>query len=389
MAKSTRVKKPKKPRGFPIWPHPSGRWCKKHKGRFIYFGPWDDREGALARYHKWSADPEADLSSDAATVKELANAFMASKERMLESGELSPRSYKDYYRTCGNVVKFFGRLRLIDDLKPADFGRLRAHLARKRNAVSLGNEINRVRILFKYAVDSGLTDRAVRYGSDFEKPSRKTLRKARAANGRRTFEAAELRKIIAAADDPMQSMVLLGINCGFGQSDVAEMPQSALDLKGGWVNYPRPKTGVDRRVKLWPETVKALKEAIASRPKPADRGDEGLVFLTQHGHRWVRVKRNERGEFVEVDSLIREFQKLLDAVGDVPRLGFYSLRHTHRTVSDEAKDQPAANAIMGHVPASDDMSAVYRQTISDERLKAVVDCVRKWLWPRGAKPKPR
>jgi hypothetical protein len=48
-------------------------------------------------------------------------------------------------------------------------------------------------------------------------------------------------------------------------------------------------------------------------------------------------------------------------------------------VADEAKDQPAADYIMGHeVPH---MSSVYRETISDERLKAVTDHVRAWLFP--------
>ena len=56
-------------------------------------------------------------------------------------------------------------------------------------------------------------------------------------------------------------------------------------------------------------------------------------------------------------------------------LGFYTLRHTFRTVADEAKDQPAADFIMGH--ESPHKSSVYRETISDERLKAVSDHVRK------------
>ena len=60
-------------------------------------------------------------------------------------------------------------------------------------------------------------------------------------------------------------------------------------------------------------------------------------------------------------------------------LGFYTLRHTFRTVADEAKDQPAADYIMGHeIPH---MSTVYRERISDERLKAVTDHVRGWLFP--------
>jgi hypothetical protein len=41
----------------------------------------------------------------------------------------------------------------------------------------------------------------------------------------------------------------------------------------------------------------------------------------------------------------------------------------------------AVDAIMGHAPKSGDMAAVYRQRISDERLRAVVEYVRLWLFP--------
>jgi len=40
-----------KPRGkfrFPLWLHPSGQWCKKHQGKFHYFGA--DKDEALKRY---------------------------------------------------------------------------------------------------------------------------------------------------------------------------------------------------------------------------------------------------------------------------------------------------------------------------------------------------
>jgi integrase len=79
--------------------------------------------------------------------------------------------------------------------------------------------------------------------------------------------------------------------------------------------------------------------------------------------------------------LAKEFGKLLRALKINGRtgLGFYTLRHTFRTIADEAKDQPAIDYIMGHeVPH---MSAVYRETISDARLKAITDHVHAWLFP--------
>jgi len=52
------------------------------------------------------------------------------------------------------------------------------------------------------------------------------------------------------------------------------------------------------------------------------------------------------------------------------------------TVASESLDEPAADLIMGH--SRGDMASVYQQTISDARLIAVSDFVRKWLWPEQA-----
>jgi integrase len=175
-------------------------------------------------------------------------------------------------------------------------------------------------------------------------------------------------------------MILLGINCGFGNSDCANLPLSALDLDAGWLDYPRPKTGINRRCPLWPETVAALRTAQAARPEPKDAEDAGLFFITKYGGSWA--KETEGG------PVAKETKKLLNKLGIKGRkgLGFYTLRHVFRTVADAAKDQPATDFIMGHeVPH---MSAVYRETIEDDRLKAVTDHVRKWLFPPAAAAMP-
>jgi hypothetical protein len=45
--------KPSKPYlEFPLTAHPAGYWCKKIRGKIYYFGPWDDPDGALAKYNE-------------------------------------------------------------------------------------------------------------------------------------------------------------------------------------------------------------------------------------------------------------------------------------------------------------------------------------------------
>ncbi len=87
-----------------------------------------------------------------------------------------------------------------------------------------------------------------------------------------------------------------------------------------------------------------------------------------------------------IDGIAQEFAKILKKLelqGD--RRTFYALRHTFETIAGATRAQIAVNAIMGHAAASNDMSAVYRERIDDDRLKAVTDHVRAWLWPKTVK----
>ncbi len=183
-------------------------------------------------------------------------------------------------------------------------------------------------------------------------------------------------------DPVMKAMLLLGVNCGFGNTDCASLPQSAVDLEKGWIDFPRPKTEIHRRIPLWPETVAALHEAIAVRPSPAGREYAGLAFLTRTGVPWVRVQQHstDSDRIVPVDPLGQRFIKLTGRVRVNGRRGrgFYTLRHVFETISGESRDQIAVNAIMGHVDSS--MAGQYRERISDARLRDVVNVVREWLF---------
>src|SRR5262245_22681304 len=101
---------------------------------------------------------------------------------------------------------------------------LRASMAERWGPVRLGNGVGRVRSVFKFGMDSGLLARAVRFGSEFKKPGEGALRRHRASNGPKVIEGPALRKLIESAPVPLRAMVLLGVNCGFGNRDVATLP---------------------------------------------------------------------------------------------------------------------------------------------------------------------
>lgn len=129
----------------------------------------------------------------------------------------------------------------MSDLDACDFAAFRASFAKRLGPVALGNEINRVRMAFNYAFKNGLIDRPVRFGSEFARPSKKVLRLHRVEKGPSTLAASDIRKLIDAAGIPLEAMILLGINCGLGNTDGAGLNQSHLDLERahGWLTCSR------------------------------------------------------------------------------------------------------------------------------------------------------
>jgi integrase len=382
--------KPAKPYPeFPLTAHPAGYWCKKIRGKIHYFGPWDDPDGALAKYLEQKDALHAGRTPrpdpHALTVKEACNTFLNAKQALVDGGELSPRMWSEYKEVCDLLVSHLGKTRLVSDLDPSDFAALRNKMAKRWGPVRLGNAIQRVRSVFKYAADADLIGRPARFGPGFKRPTKKVLRLHRAEQGPKLFTSEEIRALVKGAlvvgpggpelvqpDAQLKAMLLLGINCGFGMADCSKLSLSALDLDAGWVDFPRPKTGIARRCPLWPETVRAIREALAGRPEPKRAEHAGLVFLAARGLPWHKETGGSYAAH-KVGGLLRRL-----GINGRKGLGAYALRHVFRTVADEAKDQPAADYIMGH--ESSHMSTHYRERISDARLKAVADHVRGWLF---------
>jgi integrase len=119
------------------------------------------------------------------------------------------------------------------------------------------------------------------------------------------------------------------------------------------------------------ETIEAIKETLANRPKPKLSEHDNLAFVTKYGHPWAKD--------VADSPVTKEMRKLLNTLKLYrPGLGFYALRHTFETIGGGSRDQVAVNHIMGHVDSS--MAATYREQIEDARLLDVTDHVHHWLF---------
>ncbi|MCH8841080.1 MAG: hypothetical protein IH831_10510, partial [Planctomycetes bacterium] len=295
-------------------------WAKKIRGKVHYFGPWSDPNGALDRF---LAERDFLLAGrtpppEQHTVANLLDQFLGEKQSNLDSGDITQTTFNEYEATCEAIHAYFGKHRALDGLTLNDFTGLRKALAKGKikntlSPVTLKRRLTVARMIF--------AEQPAAFKKVLKSPTQRTLRAARREKGEQHYTAAQIRKLVKTAEPELRAMILLGINCGFGPKDCFTLP--AIAVERGWHTYARPKTEVERRCPLWPETAKAIK-AVACKP---------LVFNGRMWDRWI------------VD---REFKKACKQAG-VESTGFYSLRRTFETIATTA-DVPQAiiDSIMGH-----------------------------------------
>jgi integrase len=261
MADSKSIAVLKKPRkDFPLTPRGDGPWCKRVHSKLRYF---------------------------TGTAQEALDEWNRVKDRWLAGREAPPRGG---YLSLADLVNQFLH-----------------HCGSTVTSSRRSHAVNVVRMIFNYGLKSGLLTNATDFGVELDKPSAKTLRQARAAKGERLYEPGQIKKLLKKAEPHMAAMILLAINGGLGNNDLALLRPEAFDLNKAWLDYPRPKTGLPRRVLLWPETVAAVKLAIAKRRQPKDPVDSGLLFIGKLGSSYVSQSGGHR--------IAHEFSDLCNSAG--------------------------------------------------------------------------
>ena len=158
---------------FKLYPHACGRWCCRSLDRFYYFERWGERRdgemmplpkdgkypaGAVESHRQYIANKASILAGqplDApetddgpCTLRRLCNAFLTDKTALAKTGEIKMRTLFDYKQTCDLLIKEFGKTKIVAELEPMDFSRLRASL--NVGPVRLGNIIARIRSVFRW-----------------------------------------------------------------------------------------------------------------------------------------------------------------------------------------------------------------------------------------------
>lgn len=372
--------------------HGSRGWVKRINGKPRWI--CSDRiaptpEAADDYYEKhftdiWQPPTAPPATVDEVTVGYLGDAWHDRKSR----SDVEAETVAVHDAAVADFVMELGRAKLVADLAPADFRRVRAGWAKRFGPHRLRQFIGCIKAMFRWAHKPPLRLPEPDYGDEFNEPRRIEVRrhekKMRDTHGARIFTADDVAKLVKAANVNFRAMILLALNGGLGSTDLADMPLTVLKLDAGFLDYARRKTGVDRRIPLWPETVEALRAVMADRAKlletlkvrgrTIDPKATGLVFVTMFGRPYL-VRRGGK----KSNQIVTVFNELC-ARTDLKRhfRGLYSLRRTFRTVADELGDARAADKIMGH-SGSRDMGGVYVVHLDDARLSKLTEHVRSRL----------
>jgi hypothetical protein len=207
---------------FPLFPHASGRWAKKIRGRLCYFGPWAEPHQALTRYLSEKDDLEAGrrprrADGEGLTVEQMVALYIEAKKLCVESGEIGRRTLQEY-RTYGmRMIRVFGANTPVEQLDAQDFQRYRADLQKTHKSPStLAADIRKTLVYFNWAGPGrhgqGFIDKLPRFGDAMRAPSHAALLRHREKQGERVFTPEQIRQALDAANPNMRAMILLGVS---------------------------------------------------------------------------------------------------------------------------------------------------------------------------------
>jgi integrase len=376
--------------------HSSGQYAKRIGNRVHYFGR-DEKEA----HDRWLNEKAYLIAGrrppqrggESAGIVELANVYHAEMQRRLglAKGGVKQRHVTLVHATIRRFIDLVGEECRPDDLTPLEWVQIAERLfepvprknpvrgdvlgrqVKRRSVATVDGDIRRIKAFLQWCADAELCKplrwKLFKTGSD-ETPADRAAQAAEKFTG---FTKQEVRSLIESATVQFRPILLLALNAGVGGFDISEIKLDNRP-KGNWFDLPRLKTGTNRRIYLWDETLDAIRRYIVWRGKAQKREDSDKLFLTKTGRAWI-----ETSESGTKDSIGTTFRKLRINAG-IRTGSFYDLRRQFQSKASDSLDFPAVRQVMGHAKRSRDMSDRYTVQVSDERIKAVCLYVRDWVY---------
>jgi integrase len=350
---------------FPLTLHPTGQYCKKVKGKMYYFG--SDKKQALEKYldqatylHGCQNNLQQQKPiSDNMTLKQLCDMYLKYQYSKLQANDLTASHHNEQIGSINKLMAFLGQDININNISTLDLQNYKRRIQKSQVSVCrLNLHISIMKALFHWARKNDVLANI---------PNIDAVSRGKIVHQEKfTFDPEQINKLLSVADVKMRAMIWLGLNCGFGCTDCAEIKWIDLDLVNARVKLPRRKTGISRDLPLWPETVKSLEKI--------PRTDK-LIFYTTRGNPYIQTLFKSDGngnrKYTTLNTITTNFSRLIKKSGlDVPKgTGFYTLRRTAATIAARSGDPFAVQRLLGHADLQ--MATRYVQNVSEQTDRVI------------------
>ena len=314
----------------------------------------EDRREELERLERKVRPTQPVIDPDR-TVGGQVRAWVKLHEAAHVAGNLSAGRYDAYKRNIGVFQEWIGSDQEITAITAFKLEEFYTHLClkigEKRYSPSYGRSIfGATKQFIKRLAELGL----------IPLPGNIASKKFKFDDGPKeleTFSVEEVRALLAGCDgfsERTKLYLLLMLNCGMYQNDIAELKQTQVDWDQATIKRPRSKTpkGPVVTYKLWPETMKLLRKFRSD--------DPALVLTTERGRPLVfygvvegRLERYDTIqsaysrliERVKIDKPLKVFRKTasskLEEHEVYGRYAQYFLAHSPGTVAERSYVKPS------------------------------------------------
>jgi integrase len=231
------------------------------------------------------------------TIAGLIKAYLATKKSSVDAREISRQMYLEYEHNAevfGDWASQSG-LTSTDQIDSFCLSSYRSFILALRDpanaaagethvlgSVTVRKRLARLKNLIEWAYETGHLAALPRNLKGFAK-MRNTAGEldAEKTDAELFWTVDECRQLFRAATTRTRLYVLLALNCGYTQTDIATLRHAHLDLDAGTITRPRHKTKGKQVHKLWPITIEylLLEYSSSRRSEPG----KGLVLLGKNG----------------------------------------------------------------------------------------------------------
>lgn len=248
----------------------------------------------------------------AKTIKAAKDKFLEYRRAKVQVGERSVAGFDNVRRLIETFAEFIGEASHVDSINSELWQNWYLHIAerialKKRGKEGWSSSYGRDLLSISRAFVKWLWEQDILATIPKNLDKAEFKFEAHTPEVIQTFSKKEIKTLLDNAPAQLKLHLLLMLNCGHTQQDIADLKKSEIDLKAGTIKRRRSKTKSKKNVpvvtyKLWKSTLTELKKHLSDDPVYA--------LLTQSGKHWVRTTLRDDGKLSKSDSIDSNFAHL-------------------------------------------------------------------------------